>query len=79
MRTPLYVDCAHGIGALQLAKLSKEIGDMLHLEIRNTPSDGILNHECGAEHVQKSRKHPAGFSRDADRYIQILHFYLIRH
>ncbi|KAG9398357.1 Phosphoglucomutase-3 [Aphanomyces cochlioides] len=67
LRTPLYVDCAHGVGALQLTKLAKELGDLLHIEIRNAPADGILNHECGAEHVQKGRKHPAGFSRDADR------------
>ncbi|EQC37180.1 hypothetical protein SDRG_05406 [Saprolegnia diclina VS20] len=67
LRTPLYVDCAHGVGALQLTKLAKELGDMLHVEIRNTPEDGVLNHECGAEHAQKARKHPAGFSRDADR------------
>lgn len=67
MRTPLYVDCAHGVGALQLAKLAKELGESLHVEIVNTPSDGELNHECGAEHVEKARKPPAGLSRDADR------------
>lgn len=67
MRTPLYVDCAHGVGALQLAKLAKELGESLHLEVFNTPSDGELNHECGAEHVQKARKPPAGLSRDSDR------------
>jgi hypothetical protein len=69
LRTPLYVDCAHGVGAPQLSKLAKELGDLLHVEIRNTPADGQLNHECGAEHVQKGRTHPAGFSRDADRYV----------
>ncbi|KAF1324416.1 Phosphoacetylglucosamine mutase, partial [Globisporangium splendens] len=67
MRTPLYVDCAHGVGALQLAKLAKELGESLHLEIVNTPSDGELNHESGAEHVQKARKPPTGLSRDSDR------------
>lgn len=67
MRTPLYVDCAHGVGALQLAKLAKELGESLHLEIFNTPSDGELNHESGAEHVQKAQRPPAGLSRDADR------------
>ncbi|RHY68116.1 hypothetical protein DYB34_007664 [Aphanomyces astaci] len=68
LRTPLYVDCAHGVGAPQLSKLAKELGDLLHVEIRNTPADGQLNHECGAEHVQKGRAPPAGFSRDADRH-----------
>nr|CCA21746.1 phosphoacetylglucosamine mutase putative [Albugo laibachii Nc14] len=64
MRTPLYVDCAHGIGATQLTKLAKELGECLHLEVCNLPNDGELNHECGADYVQKARKHPAGFSRD---------------
>ncbi|TMW57920.1 hypothetical protein Poli38472_013394 [Pythium oligandrum] len=67
VRTPLYVDCAHGVGAPQLAKVAKELGESLHLEIVNTPSDGELNHECGAEHVQKARKPPVGLSRDSDR------------
>ncbi|KAF4321221.1 hypothetical protein BBO99_00005152 [Phytophthora kernoviae] len=66
-RTPLYVDCAHGVGALQMVKLAKDLGDSLHLEIRNTPSDGELNHQCGAEHVEKSRQPPTGVSRDNDR------------
>jgi phosphoacetylglucosamine mutase len=67
MRTPLYVDCAHGVGAIQLGKLAKELGESLHLEIINTPSDGELNHQCGAEYVQKARQHPIGFSQDADQ------------
>lgn len=67
MRTPLYVDCAHGVGALQLAKLAKELGESLHLEIVNSPSDGELNHECGAEHVQKARRPPVGMTREAAR------------
>ncbi|CCI46691.1 unnamed protein product [Albugo candida] len=67
MRTPLYVDCAHGIGATQLAKLAKELGECLHLEVCNLPNDGELNHECGADYVQKARKYPSGFSRDNDK------------
>lgn len=63
----MYVDCAHGVGALQLTKLAKDLGDSLHLEIVNTPSDGELNHKCGADYVEKSRAPPAGVSRDADR------------
>lgn len=63
----LYVDAAHGVGASQMTKLAKEMNDLMTVEIRNTPADGELNHECGAEHVQKGRQHPAGFSRNADR------------
>lgn len=67
MRTPLYVDCAHGVGAIQLSKLAKELGESLHLEIINTPSDGTLNEGCGAEHVQKGKKPPLGMNRETDR------------
>ncbi|KDO31655.1 hypothetical protein SPRG_19514 [Saprolegnia parasitica CBS 223.65] len=41
LRTPLYVDCAHGVGALQLTKLAKELGDMLHRDWSITQWDGI--------------------------------------
>lgn len=67
MRTPIYVDAAHGVGGLQVSKLAKEIGDSLHFEVRNTPQDGVLNKGCGAEYVQKSRDHPEGFTSEADR------------
>ncbi|UIZ21154.1 hypothetical protein KXD40_000759 [Peronospora effusa] len=66
-RLPLYVDCAHGVGALQVVKLAKDLGDSLRLEIVNTPSDGELNLQCGAEHVEKSRQPPSNMSRDNDR------------
>lgn len=67
MRAPLYVDCAHGVGALQLTKLAKDLGDSLHVEIFNTPTDGELNRGCGAEFVEKSRAAPSGVNADADR------------
>lgn len=67
VRAPLYVDCAHGVGALQLTKLAKDLGDSLHVEVLNTPSDGELNRDCGAEFVEKRRAPPAGVSLDADR------------
>ncbi|CAI5742667.1 unnamed protein product [Peronospora destructor] len=66
-RLPLYVDCAHGVGASQVVKLAKDLGDSLRLEIVNTPSDGELNLQCGAEHVEKSRQPPSNMSRDNDR------------
>ncbi|KAL4160933.1 hypothetical protein PRNP1_001491 [Phytophthora ramorum] len=66
-RSPLYVDCAHGVGALQVAKLAKDLGDSLRLEIVNSPADGDLNLQCGAEHVEKSRQPPANMSRENDR------------
>ncbi|KAL7690055.1 putative phosphoglucosamine mutase, bacterial type, phosphoacetylglucosamine mutase [Plasmopara halstedii] len=66
-RSPLYVDCAHGVGALQMAKLAKDLGDSLRLEIVNTPGDGELNLQCGAEHVEKSRQPPINMTRENDR------------
>ncbi|TDH70543.1 hypothetical protein CCR75_009167 [Bremia lactucae] len=66
-RPPLYVDCAHGVGALQMAKLSKDLGESLRLEIVNTPGDGELNLLCGAEHCEKSRQPPINVTRETDR------------
>lgn len=68
--SPLVVDAAHGVGAIQLDKLMKEwpesLGNALSLEVRNTPSDGPLNVACGAEHCQKAKRPPSGFSPQAD-------------
>ncbi|GMF50924.1 unnamed protein product [Phytophthora fragariaefolia] len=52
---------------LLLAKLAKDLGDSLRLEIVNTPSNGELNLQCGAEHVEKSRQPPANMTRENDR------------
>lgn len=54
----LHVDCANGVGALKLAAMSsmlKAIG--LDLVLYNI-GDGVLNHLCGSDHVQKDRTLP---------------------
>lgn len=56
---PLWVDCAHGIGAPQLAKLGSRLAEKLPLRIANAPGDGKLNLGCGAEHCQKAREPPS--------------------
>ena len=60
-RTPLNVDCAHGVGALKIPLQAKSLSDILNIEIFNT-GDGVLNYKCGAEHVQKSRTLPLGIN-----------------
>ncbi|KAJ6222169.1 hypothetical protein RDWZM_000714 [Blomia tropicalis] len=75
----LVVDGANGIGALQLTKFSKFIGDKLTFEIVHEPQ-GILNYQCGADFVKVNQREPksivlkvdqryASFDGDADRII----------
>jgi len=60
-RSPLWVDCAGGIGAPQLATLAKAMGShMLPLTLANTVGECELNKGCGAEFVQKGRLPPRG-------------------
>ncbi|KAJ3357871.1 Phosphoacetylglucosamine Mutase [Kappamyces sp. JEL0680] len=61
-KSPLYVDCANGIGALALQRLSDTLGkDYLHVSITHadTTSKGVLNHECGADYVKMHQRAPA--------------------
>lgn len=64
-RGPLVLDCAHGIGAPQAAKLAEAFKDILQFELRNkgeTAAEAqLLNDGVGAEHAQKERKPPANF------------------
>ncbi|KTW26176.1 hypothetical protein T552_03067 [Pneumocystis carinii B80] len=86
-QTPLFVDCANGIGALKLENLCHLINkNILNVKIinknTNIPSD--LNRECGADFVKVQRKLPLGiktntrgrclsFDGDADR---IIYYYI---
>lgn len=65
-RSVLYADAAYGVGGPQLAKLGKEMADLLSIEIRNLPGEGELNLNCGAEHCQKGRLPPSGFTCEVD-------------
>ena len=64
-RTPLWVDCACGIGAPQLAKLGERLGGHVPITLANRVGEGELNADCGAEFVQKGRKAPRGLESAA--------------
>ena len=57
---PLFVDCANGVGAIGLAKLSKYIADTLPLTPLNDKIEtpGTLNSQCGADFVKTRQALP---------------------
>lgn len=69
--TPLYVDCANGVGAAALSKAAARLSSkgptggpaslQLHLINDGAPGHGGLNKGCGADFVQKEKVAPAGF------------------
>jgi phosphoacetylglucosamine mutase len=61
---PLTVDCAGGVGAVLLEKLTKRL-NLNNLEICNRPGSIKLNEGCGAEFVQKQRRLPLGISENS--------------
>lgn len=65
-RGPVHMDCAHGVGAPQAAKLSTAFKGLVDMQLYNlgaTPEEqALLNEGVGAEHVQKGRLPPAGFT-----------------
>ncbi|KAF4671269.1 Phosphoglucomutase-3 [Perkinsus olseni] len=68
-RGPVLVDAAGGVGFEMVEKVAETMSDTLAIEPRNGPATPglILNHECGAEYVQKGRCPPKGsFSATAD-------------
>lgn len=61
----LIVDGANGIGGLKLEQIKAELSG-LDIIVRNSgkEGEGILNHMCGADFVQKERVAPHGFSSE---------------
>lgn len=59
---PVYVDCANGVGAVAIEKVRGLVKSRLDLRPFNvdTKTPGKLNEGCGAEHVQKQKRLPAG-------------------
>nr|CAB3471734.1 unnamed protein product [Digitaria exilis] len=59
----LIVDGANGIGGVKLEQIKAELSG-LDIIVRNSgkEGEGILNHMCGADFVQKERVTPHGFS-----------------
>ena len=59
--TPMKVDCANGVGAMHLRRLSEMLHPLAEYHICNDGSEGVLNDGCGAEHVKSQQTYPAGF------------------
>lgn len=52
------VDCANGVGSIKLRQLATALESTgISLELFNT-GEGMLNHECGADYVEKTRNFP---------------------
>ena len=61
--SPLFVDCANGIGAPALRSLAKTLGDaflVTNIVNDDTVSRGKLNSNCGADYVKLYQKAPQG-------------------
>jgi phosphoacetylglucosamine mutase len=61
----LIVDGANGIGGVKLEQIKAELSG-LDIIVRNSgkEGEGILNHMCGADFVQKERVTPHGFGSE---------------
>jgi len=85
---PLIVDCANGVGADAINKISPFLGDSLKLIPHNiaTSTPGALNNACGADYVKTLQRLPASLANhlkagqrgcsldgDADR---LMYFYI---
>lgn len=59
----LIVDGANGIGGVKLEQIMVELSG-IDISVRNSgkEGEGILNHMCGADFVQKERVTPHGFN-----------------
>lgn len=56
------MDGANGIGALKLRELEGHLKKELHITLFNDGSEGMLNHQCGADFVKVQQKAPTGES-----------------
>lgn len=59
----LTIDCANGVGALKISSVTEAIetsGNGTVVVLRNT-GEGVVNHLCGADYVQKERVLPTSF------------------
>ena len=69
-RFEVVLDGSNGIGTVQAWKLIERINsaqpNTISVDLRNRPSDGPVNENCGAEMVQKSQAPPANFDAVRD-------------
>jgi phosphoacetylglucosamine mutase len=62
MNTVLHVDCANGVGAIKLLEMKQDLLKLgLSLVLYNI-GDGKLNHECGADFVEKECQFPTNMN-----------------
>jgi len=66
----LNVDCANGVGTISMKKFQPLLSNILSFNLINTNIDNteLLNNECGAEHVQKTKTLPINFSSDPNLF-----------
>uniref|UniRef100_A0A7S0ZD40 phosphoacetylglucosamine mutase n=1 Tax=Timspurckia oligopyrenoides TaxID=708627 RepID=A0A7S0ZD40_9RHOD len=61
----LTIDCANGVGWHSLAAFALELREFCSLVLKNKgDTDGVLNKECGAEHVHKKGLLPMNFQKE---------------
>lgn len=65
-RGTLVVDCADGVGGFKFERLRGEVAQHLQLDGRNVAGEGDLNHQCGAEFVQKQLQLPRGLDLEEE-------------
>jgi phosphoacetylglucosamine mutase len=81
LNSVLHVDCANGVGAIKLMQIKEDLENLgLSLVLYNN-GNGILNHKCGADFVEKNCEFPlnmdtipeytkcCSFDGDADRIV----------
>eukprot|EP00455_Lapot_gusevi_P026387 TRINITY_DN2783_c0_g2_i4.p1 TRINITY_DN2783_c0_g2~~TRINITY_DN2783_c0_g2_i4.p1 ORF type:complete len:392 (+),score=73.28 TRINITY_DN2783_c0_g2_i4:29-1177(+) len=58
----VHVDCANGVGGVALLALAPLVESVIQFQPFNTNIEqhALLNHHCGAEHVQKTKTAPSG-------------------
>jgi len=73
-RGPVHIDCANGVGGVQGLELSRSMTGLVDMVLHNTGETpeamAHLNDGVGAEHCQKDRLPPAGFSPTEHRLLR---------
>lgn len=70
----MFVDCAHGVGALHVQKLIDDINEMagrnmISISVLNPVAEGEVNDRCGAEWVQKGQVPPRGVDINDEKLV----------
>lgn len=63
------IDCSFGVGSIAVhagKENLKKLEKSLEINVRNVVGQGLVNHLCGAEFVQKNQKPPEGVEKGKD-------------